>query len=138
MVPPPSVDVAVVGAHLSGQPLNRQLTDRDAVFARSTSTRPCYRLFALATDPPKPGLVRGEDGEPGLGAIEVEIWTLGLAEFGSFVSEIPTPLTIGRILLQDHTEVAGFLCEGVATAAAADITRFGGWRAYLAAATEPM
>ena len=98
-------------------------------------TAPTYRLFALAAEPPKPGLVRVAEGTPGAGAVEVEVWELDPAGFASFVDEIPSPLGIGRVRLADGSDVAGFLCEPVALDGAPDITHHGGWRAYLAAAT---
>ena len=125
--------IAVVGAHLTGQPLNHQLTTRDARFVEATRTARVYRLVALDTVPPKPGLLRAAEGTPGTGAIEVEVWELDAAGFGSFVDEIPAPLCIGRVILEDGTDVAGFLCEAVAAEGATDITHHGGWRAYRAA-----
>lgn len=127
--------LAVVGAHLSGQPLNRQLTSRGATLITTTRTAPVYRLYALATEPPKPGLVRVGDVD-GAGAIEVEVWELDAAAFGSFVDEIPAPLGIGRVILDDGTDVAGFMCEPIAVDGAVDITNLGGWRAYRA--TQPV
>jgi allophanate hydrolase len=123
------VDVSVVGAHLSGQPLNRQLTSRGARLLKSCRTAVNYRLFALAnTTPPKPGLVRtlGFTG-PG---IETEVWRLTPRAFGEFVAEVPAPMGIGTITLDDGSEVKGFLCEVAALDRARDITEFGGWRAY--------
>ena len=121
--------LAVVGAHLRGEPLNHQLTSRGATLVATTTTAPVYRLFALPTAPPKPGLVRvGEVA--GAGAVEVEVWELDPAAFASFVDEIPAPLGIGRLLLADGTDVAGFLCEPIAVDGAPDITHLGGWRAY--------
>ena len=121
--------LAVVGAHLSGEPLNHQLTSRGATFVVATRTAPVYRLYALTTAPPKPGLVRVGD-VAGAGAVEVEVWALDAASFGSFVDEIPAPLGIGRVLLADGTDVAGFLCEPIAVDGAPEITHLGGWRAY--------
>jgi allophanate hydrolase len=127
-----SVRVAVVGAHLRGEPLNFQLTLRGARFIEETATSPDYRLYALAAASgavAKPGLVR----VPADGAqIALEVWELPLAAYGSFVAEIPAPLGIGTLLLADGTSVQGFLCESVALAGATDITSFGGWRAYRA------
>ena len=123
--------LAVVGAHLTGQPLNVQLTDRDAVLVRTTATASTYRLHALDTEPPKPGLVRVPAGDPGAGAIEVEVWELDDAGFGSFVALVPPPLCIGTVELADGSSVKGFLCEPVALDGAPDITSTGGWRAYL-------
>jgi allophanate hydrolase len=126
------VRLAVVGAHLSGEPLNHQLTSRGARPVATTTTAPVYRLVALATVPPKPGMIRLDRDEPAAGAIEVEVWELDAAGFGSFVDEVPAPLCIGRVLLADGTDVAGFLCEPLAAEGARDITAFGGWRAFRA------
>jgi allophanate hydrolase len=124
------VRVAVVGAHLSGQPLNPQLTERGAALVRTCRTAPLYRLYALpGTEPPKPGLVR----EPSGAAVEVEVWEMPLAHYGSFVAGIPAPLGIGTLELEDGSRVQGFVCEGFAARGARDISDFGGWRAYLAA-----
>ncbi len=121
--------LAVVGAHLRGQPLNHQLTSRRAEFVRQTRTAPCYQLYALAnTQPPKPGLRRVTEKLPH--GIEVEIWSLTEAAFGSFVAEIPAPLGIGTLELEDGTSVKGFLCEPIGFENARDVTEFGGWRAF--------
>jgi len=124
-----TVQVAVVGAHLSGQPLNGQLVERNAVLSGTARTAVGYRLYALAnTTPPKPGLVF--DGS-GPGAIEVEIWEMDEAAFGSFVALIPAPLGIGTLTLHDGRRVKGFLCESYAVQGAEDISGYGGWRAWI-------
>jgi allophanate hydrolase len=124
------VQLSVVGAHLSGMPLHSQLTSRAARLVRTTRTAPLYRLFALQGEvPPKPGLVHiGEGGR----AIELEVYELELSAFGSFAAEVPAPLAIGTVTLQDGTNVRGFVCESRALNGALDITHYGGWRAYLA------
>jgi allophanate hydrolase len=128
--------VAVVGAHLTGLPLNHELTARGARLVRSARTAPRYCLYALpGTVPAKPGLVRMTDVR-GQG-IELEIWELGLREFGSFVLGVPSPLSIGTIELDDGQPVHGFLCEASATVGAEDISRFGGWRNYLSTRRPP-
>ena len=130
---PGCVPLAVVGAHLSGQPLNWQLTDRGARLALACRTSPDYRLYALAnTTPPKPGLVRVSHGE-GRG-IEVEVWMVPEYRLGGFVAAVPPPLAIGSIQLESGEWVKGFVCEPAALAGAVDITSFGGWRHYLARA----
>jgi allophanate hydrolase len=127
----PAVLLAVAGAHLSGQPLNYQLTDLGARLVRTTTTAPVYRLVVLATQPPKPGLVRVADGAAG-GAVEIEVWELPPTGFADFVAALPRPMAIGKVSLVDGTSVPGFLCEPEATVGAEDITAVGGWRAYLA------
>jgi allophanate hydrolase len=124
--------LVVVGAHLRGQPLEHQLLDLGGRFLTATRTAPCYRLFALRTEPPKPGLVRVEDGGA---SIEAEVWALPVAGFGAFVAAVPSPLAIGTVHLADGWSAPGFLCESVAAYAAPDITPTGGWRAYLGVAT---
>lgn len=126
------VRLAVAGAHLSGQPLNGQLLARHATLVKSTTTSGQYRLFALDTRPQKPGLVYAPNAKGQ--AIEVEIWELDEAAFGSFVNELPAPMTIGATRLADGSLVKGFCCEPYALEGAVEITSYGGWRAYLAAA----
>jgi allophanate hydrolase len=124
--------IAVVGAHLRGQPLNHQLTTLNGRFVEQTKTAPNYRLYALAgTTPAKPGLIRDPQFE-GAG-IELEIWELDAAGFGLFTDGIPSPLGIGKVTLDDGRQVSGFLCEPAALAGATEISGFGGWRAFLGA-----
>lgn len=124
------ISLGVVGAHLSGQPLNHQLLDRGARLVRTAKTSPAYQAFALTnTTPAKPGLVR-VPGFRGPG-IEIEIWTMHASQFGSFVAAVPSPLSIGTCELSDGTLVKGFLCEPYATAGMPEFTHLGGWRSYL-------
>lgn len=139
--PPPPLDLegkmqtvklAVVGAHLKDMPLHWQLTSRDATFVGAFQTAPEYRLYAIANStPPKPALVHSPDGA----GIAVEVYELGVAEFGSFVVEVPPPLAIGTVTLADGTSVKGFVAEPRAMTGAQDITHLGGWRAYIAQMT---
>jgi len=128
------VRLAVVGAHLSGQPLNSQLLERRAVLVETTTTSPRYRLHALATIPPKPGLVRRESG--GF-PIEVEVWEMDTAAFGSFTALVPPPLAIGNIELADGSWVKGFVCEAEPLDSAPDISSHGGWRSFLSSRRSP-
>lgn len=131
-VPEGMIPICVVGAHLTGLPLNRELTGPGGFLLRETRTAPGYRLFALAgTVPPKPGM-EFEPGFQGPG-LAVEVWALPAAAFGAFVAAIPAPLGVGKITLDDGSQVTGFLCEAHALAGAEEVTRFGGWRAYRAA-----
>ncbi len=131
-MPSGRVEIAVVGAHLMGLPLNRELVERGGVFIRSVQTTRDYRLYALAgTQPAKPGLLRVADDSGA--AIEAEIWALDLANFGAFVAAIPAPLCIGTLRFADGSSAKGFLVESTAVVGALDITHHGGWRAYRAA-----
>lgn len=126
---PGEVDLAVVGAHLEGQPLNHQLTDRGGRLVRSSRTAPEYRMVLLDGPLPKPGLVRDARAAASL---EVEVWRLDHLGFGQFVEGVPSPLAIGTLELDDGTMVHGFLCEDAAAADAPDISAHGSWRAWLA------
>ena len=124
------VALGVVGAHLSGQPLNYQLTDRGAQLLRTTKTARDYQCFALTnTSPAKPGLIR-VPGFAGPG-IEIEVWLMPESQFGSFVAAVPPPLSIGACELADGERIKGFLCEPYATAGMPEITHLGSWRRYL-------
>jgi allophanate hydrolase len=127
--PPGCVLVAVAGAHLTGQPLNGQLTDRSARLVETCRTAADYRFYALDTVPPKPGLVR-EPGFAGPG-IEVEVWAVPEDAFGSFVAAIPQPLAIGNVTLEDGEVVKGFVCEPAGLSGAREITQLKGWRNFL-------
>jgi allophanate hydrolase len=129
-LPSSRVQVAVCGAHLSGLPLNGQLTGRGGRLMATVRSASEYRLYALAGEPPlRPGMVRVAQGG---GEIEMEIWELPAREYGGFVAGIPAPLGIGVVKLASGASVQGFVCEAAAVSAAEDITHFGGWRAYLA------
>jgi allophanate hydrolase len=127
------IALAVVGAHLSGMPLNRELTSSGARFLEESATAANYRLFLLpGSAPPKPGLLRVHAG--GGAAIAVEIWAMPADDFGPFVATVPPPLSIGTLALADGREVKGFLVEAAATQGARDISAFGGWRVFMAQA----
>ncbi|WP_020617086.1 allophanate hydrolase [Paenibacillus daejeonensis] len=129
--------VAVCGLHMRGLPLEKQMLEHGARFLREAQTAPRYRLFKLATVPAKPGLVKqSQGGVP----IALEVWEMPLERFGSFAALIPAPLGIGKVELEDGTEVPGFICEGYAAAGGLgkpeDVSHFGGWRRMLAASAE--
>ncbi|MGJ5049851.1 allophanate hydrolase [Bradyrhizobium oligotrophicum] len=124
------IAIVVVGAHLSGMALNHELTSLGGRLLEATTTAPDYKLYALSTTPPKPGMLRIDDGKGS--AMAVEIWALSAAGFGQFVNLIPPPLSIGTIRLADGRTAKGFLVEPAALDGARDISEFGGWRAYMA------
>jgi allophanate hydrolase len=125
----PAIPFAVVGAHLSGMPLNHELVALGARLQRAASTAPLYRLYVLP-DGNRPGLVRVQEGGA---AIAVEIWEVPSSALGTFIARIAPPLGVGTIALDAGAGVLGFLCEAYAAQGASDITRFGGWRAFKAA-----
>lgn len=130
LLPTNTVQVIVCGAHLQGLPLNWQLTERGARFIEKTRSAKGYRLYALAGGPPlRPGMVVDHTSDQD---IEIEIWELPMREFGSFVAAIPAPLGIGKVNTADGRQLPGFICEASGLQGAEDITRFGGWRNWLA------
>ncbi|MDB5575013.1 MAG: allophanate hydrolase [Bradyrhizobium sp.] len=124
------IAIAVVGAHLSGMALNGELKALGGRLLEAASTAPDYKLYALSTTPPKPGMLRvaAGTGTP----IAVELWALSAASFGKFVAAIPPPLSIGTVRLDDGRGIKGFLVEAVDVGGARDISAFGGWRAFMA------
>lgn len=127
------IAIAVVGAHLSGMALNRELTDLGGRLVKTAVTAPDYKLYVLSgSSPQKPGMLRVKTGDGA--AIDIEVWRLSAAAFGKFVALIPPPLSIGTVRLADGDAVKGFLVEAAAIAGARDISRFGGWRAFMAQA----
>lgn len=126
----PGLPVAVMGAHLSGMALNAELRDLGARLLRATRTAPLYRLYRLAGEPARPGLVRVAEGGA---AIATEVWDIPAASVAAFLARVPAPLAIGTVTLEDGASVHGFVCEAAGAAGAEDITAHGGWRAYTAA-----
>jgi allophanate hydrolase len=124
------IAVAVVGAHLSGMALNGELKALGGRLLEQARTAPDYKLYALATTPPKPGMLRVEAGTGS--SIELELWALSAGSFGKFVAAIPPPLSIGTIRLADGRGVKGFIVEPAAVNGARDISAFSGWRAFVA------
>ncbi len=128
--PPGWIEIVMVGAHMAGLALNHELQALDAVYLRPATTLPSYKLFALPGGPPhRPGLLRVADGQ-GV-PVSAEVWALESGAFGRFVATIPPPLGIGTLLLVDGTTPKGFLVEAQGVVGALDISKFGGWRAYL-------
>jgi hypothetical protein len=124
------IEIVVLGAHLSGLPLNHELTSRGGVLRRALRTEPSYRLYALPGGPPRrPGLLRVAPG--GGHAIAAEVWALPAEGFARFVAAVPAPLCIGTLRLEDGSTPKGFLVEPEGLAGAEEISRFGGWRAFL-------
>ena len=130
-IAPGSTLLAVVGAHLSGLPLNHELVRLGARLEYRARTGPGYRLYRLpGPGLPRPGLVRPGDG-PAEG-IAVEVWRLPYQALGTVLDTVPEPLALGRVELDDGTTVVGFLASEHGVRGATDITATGGWRAAIA------
>ena len=108
-----AIQLAVCGLHMRGQKLEHQLTDLGANFSRTCRSSPIYELYAI-TDPAagtcKPGMIavgpaKGE-------SIELDIWDLPIESLGKFFLQIPAPLGLGTVCLDDGSSVKGFICEG--------------------------
>ncbi|HEY6796920.1 MAG TPA: allophanate hydrolase [Kineosporiaceae bacterium] len=127
---PDGVDLVVLGAHMTGLPLNEQLTRVGARLDREIRTAPCYRLVALGGEPPRPGLLRATDGDGA--SVFGELWQVPPAGLAALLAALPRPMALGPVDLDDGTTRPGFLCQLGADDPATDITRHGGWRAYLA------
>jgi allophanate hydrolase len=124
------IDVLVCGAHLSGMALNSQLLERGAWLKQTTKSAPKYRMYAVEGVVERPAMLRNEDNGV---EFEVEIWSLPIAEFGSFVAGIAQPLGIGKVETSDGDWVTGFIAEGYAEKIGKDISEFQSWRKYKAA-----
>jgi len=123
------INLAVCGAHMSGLPLNHQLTQLGATLIKVTSTTKGYRLFDVPEKtPPRPGMLKDSKSES---SIELEVWSMPLENFGAFMIQIASPLCIGSVVLEDNSCVYGFLCENDALTTAKEISSYGGWRAYI-------
>jgi allophanate hydrolase len=127
-MPGQRVEVVVCGAHLQGQPLNWQLTERGGLLVKRCESAACYRLYALS-DGKRPAMIRSAEGGQ---AIEVEVWSVPAEHFGSFVAAIPAPLGIGKVELDDGSWKSGFICESSGLAGATEITHLRAWRKWLA------
>jgi allophanate hydrolase len=126
--PADTVELSVFGAHLRGQPLEHQLTGLGARWLGPVATAPRYRLSALDTTPPKPGLVRVADGGV---AIVGERWQLTPAALGTFLGALPTPMMLGSVEFDDGSWGTGFGCDQEAASTGKDISEYGGWKAAL-------
>jgi allophanate hydrolase len=128
---PGEIEIAVCGAHMTGLPLNHQLTVPGGRFLRHADSAPDYAFYALPGGPPeRPGMVKVGKGEGA--SIALEVWALPEAAVGPFLAGIPAPLGLGTVTLADGSVVKGFICEAAGAEGGLDISAYGGWRAWLA------
>ena len=122
------IELAVVGAHMSGLALNKELLKLNSRLLYKSKTIPKYKLYKLAEgEPIRPGLIQDEDGV----CIEIEVWAIPTKNMGAFEKKIPKPLSIGTLELEGDKQVKGFLCEPIGLKGAIDISSYGGFRAFL-------
>ena len=114
-----------IGAHMSGLPLNPQLTALGGRFLRAARTAPAYRLYALGN---RPG--HGARTPTG-GAIEGEVWALPTAAIGTLLARCRRRSASARVSWRTDPALAS--SPKPQGSRGPDITRFGGWRAWLAA-----
>lgn len=125
------VPLVVVGSHRKGQPLAAELERRGAFWDGLVATAARYRMVALETTPPKPGVVRSEQGT----GLVAERWLLSESALGSFLADLPEPMLLGSITLDDGSTAVGFACDAVAAASSRDISEYGDWIKYLEEST---
>ena len=118
----PTVELAVFGAHMRGGPLVHELAGRGARWAGTVATAPHYRLVALDTVPPKPGLIR--DPERGR-SIHGEKWVLSPAALGEFLAALPEPMMLGSVELSDDPIVISSANKSGNAAASRWVVGFG-------------
>jgi hypothetical protein len=121
--------LAVNGTLMRGLALNGNLLDAGATFVRETRTAPVYRLWSI--DDRHPAMLRVTTGGA---AIAVEVWDVPPAGIADILLEEPAGLSIGKVALEDGSETLGVLGEPALCEGQREITEYGGWRAYVAAA----
>lgn len=125
--PTQPVLLAVNGTLMRGLELNPNLLAVNAAFAREAATEPAYRLWSI--NDRHPAMVRVKTGGV---SVAVEVWSVPPAGLASILLKEPAGLSIGKVKLNDGSEVLGVLGEPILCEGKKEITSFGGWRAYAA------
>jgi allophanate hydrolase len=126
----PRTPLLVFGLHMSNQPLNDELVSLGARQDNTVRTSPSYRMALLKRGEKRlPGVWR-QSGATGI-ALEGEVWSVPDDKLGAFFAKVLPPLCLGSLELADGSWVKGFLAEAAACEAAEDISRYGGWRAWM-------
>ncbi len=128
-----TVSLAVNGTLMRGLELNPNLLAAGATFLREDQTVPVYRLFTI--NDRHPGMYRVAEGGV---AVAVEVWDVPVEGLASILIKEPAGLSIGKVSLASGEELLGVLAEPILCAGQREISRFGGWRAYRAAAEKGM
>ncbi len=128
MSSPSDIPLAVNGTLMRGLELNGNLTAAGARFLREAATVPEYRLWSIGDR--HPAMLRVREGGA---AIALEVWSVPAAGLASLLLAEPPGLCIGKVRLADGDETLGVLGEPILCEGQREITKFGGWRAYVAA-----
>ena len=123
----PPVLLAVNGTLMRGLELNPNLLAVNATFVREAATEPAYRLWSI--NDRHPAMVRVRAGGV---AVAVEVWAVPPEGLATILLKEPAGLSIGKVKLSDGSEVLGVLGEPVLCEWQKEITRYGGWRNYVA------
>jgi len=127
-----NIPLAVNGTLMRGLELNGNLLEAGAQFVRETTTVPEYRLWSIADR--HPAMVRVSRGGA---SIAVEVWDVPAAGLAHILLREPPGLCVGKVRLSDGQETLGVLGEPVLCEGQKEITRWGGWRRYVAGGTPP-
>lgn len=125
-----NIYLAVNGTLMRGLELNPNLLSVGATFVEETETAPIYRLWSIGDR--HPAMLRVETGGR---SIALEVWAVPPAGLVSVLMQEPPGLAIGKVLLSSGKTVLGVLGEPFLCENQPEITRWGGWRAYLAQRT---
>ncbi|MBH0190794.1 MAG: glutamyl-tRNA amidotransferase [Nitrospira sp.] len=120
--------LAVNGTLMRGLKLNPNMVAAKATFVRETKTEAAYRLWTINDD--HPAMLRVTDGT-GV-KVAVEVWSVPPAGLAGILLNEPPGLCIGKVRLEDGSIVLGVLGEQALVEGHREITKYGGWRAYLA------
>ncbi len=122
-----NIQLAVNGTLMRGLELNRSLTGAGGRFLRGARTDANYRIWSIADR--HPAMLRASSGG---GSVELELWELPAEGFAAVLQREPPGLCVGRVVLEDGAQVLGVLAEPWIVEGQREITKWGGWRRYLA------
>ena len=122
-----TVLLAVNGTLMRGLELNGNMLAVGAEFVREAHTAPIYALWSI--DDRHPAMMRVEQGGA---SIVLEVWAVPVAGLAKILLQEPPGLCIGKVRLSDGAEVLGVLGEPFLCQGQRNITKWGGWRAYVA------
>ena len=118
--------LAVNGTLMRGLELENNLKAVNAIFIKESQTEKAYRLFSI--NDKYPAMVKDANGS----AIDVELYEISEQGMQEVLSKEPEGLTIKEITLIDGSKVQGVVGLPFIIENRKEITKYGGWRNYLA------